>query len=209
MSQSATGLREHRRRETLRSLSECARRLTADRGFAGFTIEELCEEAGVSRRTFFNYFAAKEDAVLGFPALRDDDALDAAFVAGGTPTAGAPSADLVDALLELFIARWARMALTASEAERVFAIIEQEPRLHSRILQLVREGEDRTIALVERREGLAAGDIRAHTLVHVVGTLNRVVAEEFLRDHGDAPPSIDEFADRLRTRAAVVRELFG
>ncbi len=42
-------------------------------GLNGFTIEQLCEDVGVSRRTFFNYFPSKEDAIIGhfldqFPA---------------------------------------------------------------------------------------------------------------------------------------------
>ncbi|WOF23538.1 TetR family transcriptional regulator [Microbacterium betulae] len=209
MAESALNLRERRRQKTLRRLTDVARRLTGDRGFTGFTVEELCEEAGVSRRTFFNYFAAKEDAVLGFPVRRDDDAIDAAFVTGGADRPpGGVSTTLLDDMLAFFIARWGRLSLTASEAKRVFAIIDQEPRLHTRILQLLREGEQTTIALVERREDLAPGDIRASTLVHVVGTLNRIVAEEYLATHGDAPPSLDDFADRLRERAAIVRALF-
>ena len=60
-----------------------ARVLTAEEGLNGFTIEQLCEDVGVSRRTFFNYFPSKEDAIIGhlldeFPA----DAI-AEFLAGG------------------------------------------------------------------------------------------------------------------------------
>ncbi|MGN0042882.1 TetR/AcrR family transcriptional regulator [Rhodococcus sp. (in: high G+C Gram-positive bacteria)] len=70
---------------TRAALVEHARTLTARRGLAGFTVEELCEHVGVSRRTFFNYFASKEDAVLGNPpaALTPEDRDE--FVAGGRP----------------------------------------------------------------------------------------------------------------------------
>jgi AcrR family transcriptional regulator len=33
-------------------------------GLAGATVDAIAEQAGVSRRTFFNYFPTKEDAVL-------------------------------------------------------------------------------------------------------------------------------------------------
>lgn len=74
MSESASpiGLREQRKEETRRSLTSLARRLTAERGLNGFTLEELCAEVGVSRRTFFNYFPAKEAAIVG----HTDDFLD-------------------------------------------------------------------------------------------------------------------------------------
>ena len=209
VSQSASGLREQRKQETLRRLAETARELAAARGLNGFTIEELCEEAGVSRRTFFNYFAAKEDAVLGFSLLHGDDEADEAFVAGGVDRrAGQLSPTVVDDLVDLFVGRWERMALTPSQAERVLRIVEQEPRLHTRIFQVMREAEQTTIALVERREDLAAGDVRAHTLVHVIGTLNRLVAEEYLAAHGDARSSMERFRIELRERAQIVRDLF-
>lgn len=208
MTESAPNLREQRKQETLRRLAETARELTAARGLNGFTIEELCEAAGVSRRTFFNYFAAKEDAVLGFTLLHDDGERDEDFLARGTATDGGLSATLVDDLVALFVERWQRMALTASEAERVFRIVEQEPRLHNRIFQVMREAEQAMISLVERREGLPPGDVRAQTLVHVVGTLNRLVAEESLGAHGDDLPSIDRFRGQMRERAQIVRDLF-
>ena len=66
MSESATTTRvERRMRKTASSLTSVSRRLTAERGLAGFTIEEVCDAVDVSRRTFFNYFASKEDAVIG------------------------------------------------------------------------------------------------------------------------------------------------
>ena len=43
----------------------CAQKLTEEHGLDGFTMEELAESAGVSRRTLFNYFPSKIDAVLG------------------------------------------------------------------------------------------------------------------------------------------------
>ena len=38
-----------------------------EHGLDGFTMEQLAERVGVSRRTLFYYFPAKDDAVLGGP----------------------------------------------------------------------------------------------------------------------------------------------
>ncbi len=39
--------------------------LVREGGLSAATVEAITDRAGVSRRTFFNYFASKEDAVLG------------------------------------------------------------------------------------------------------------------------------------------------
>src|SRR5262245_5447533 len=44
-------------------------RLFAERGFGGTTIDEIAEEAGVSRATVFAYFPTKEEIVFGDAAV--------------------------------------------------------------------------------------------------------------------------------------------
>jgi AcrR family transcriptional regulator len=75
MSAPSPDLRTRRRLATEQDLHEAALGLMADRGFAATTVDEIVAAAGVSQRTFFRYFATKEDVVLlGYRAL--DDALD-------------------------------------------------------------------------------------------------------------------------------------
>ena len=69
------GLRERKRRETRLRIEDCATELILDRGFHDVTLEEICEKAGISRRTFFNYFNSKDEvaAGTGVPPLSRDD----------------------------------------------------------------------------------------------------------------------------------------
>ncbi|MEU1301529.1 TetR/AcrR family transcriptional regulator [Streptomyces shenzhenensis] len=61
-------LRERQRRETLKLLHDAAIDLVREGGPAAATIDAITARVGVSRRTFFNYYTSKEDAVLGTTA---------------------------------------------------------------------------------------------------------------------------------------------
>lgn len=56
-------LRERKKRETRDALSLAAIRLIAERGWSGATEEDIAAAAGVSVRTFRNYFSGKAAAV--------------------------------------------------------------------------------------------------------------------------------------------------
>lgn len=97
MSDEGVGLREQKRRATRRALQVALLEGALERGFDAVTIEEVCRAAQVSPRTFFNYFATKEEAVAGAPGPFEVDAQQMAeYVAG--------SSDVVTDLVRLIAA---------------------------------------------------------------------------------------------------------
>jgi AcrR family transcriptional regulator len=57
------GLRERKKQETRIALSWAAVRLTVERGYDNVRVEDVAAEAGVSLRTFRNYFSSKAEAI--------------------------------------------------------------------------------------------------------------------------------------------------
>jgi AcrR family transcriptional regulator len=68
-----SGLRERKKQETRQAIHVAAMQLFAERGFEATTIADIADAAGISPRTFFAYFPAKEEAVFQkFDVAYDD-----------------------------------------------------------------------------------------------------------------------------------------
>ncbi|MFJ4252667.1 TetR/AcrR family transcriptional regulator [Microbacterium sp. NPDC090003] len=194
MENNAPSLRDVRKRETIRVLTDVARRLTIERGFAGFTVDEVCAEAGVSRRTFFNYFESKDNAVFGYTEVDPRlVALDDEFVA--------KNGDLLDDFVDVVIRRW-EMLDPLSDAPALLQVIEHEPRLLKGAFERLAENERRDVALIVRREG-ADQTMRAEVVVHTVGACIRMAVGQIL-DHQSPVP----FGELVAERLDIARDVF-
>lgn len=145
-------LRERKKRQTREALVAAALEAFSHQGFDRTTVDDLATRAGVSQRTFFRYFAAKEDVVFDrYEAVFDrwEEAFDA--VPAGTTLGRA--------------LRTATVAASAAAREQpevygqLLALVASEPVLSRRARDFDVDAQHRAAALIARRTGAANGDI--------------------------------------------------
>jgi AcrR family transcriptional regulator len=61
------GLRERKKRQTRQLITDTATEMFLERGFDAVRVAEIAEACGVSEKTVFNYFPAKESLILDYP----------------------------------------------------------------------------------------------------------------------------------------------
>ncbi|MFT4234382.1 MAG: TetR/AcrR family transcriptional regulator [Microbacterium sp.] len=76
------GLRERKRQQTMAAIERAAIEAAYELGFDGASVDIICERAGVSPRTFFNYVGTKDQAIVGLNAAAFDADAMAAFESG-------------------------------------------------------------------------------------------------------------------------------
>ena len=64
-SQPQLGLRKRKKRATENAIEVSAVSLALEHGIEHVTVEMICEQADISRSTFFNYFAGRDYAIVG------------------------------------------------------------------------------------------------------------------------------------------------
>ncbi len=135
---SGTTLRERNKRERRRRLEDVALDLFERDGFERTTIEQIAAAAGLAPRTFFSYFASKDDLLLADYGERLGRIVDEL---GRRPT-DEPG---WEALRASFAAVATDYEAQAERISRRFELIVANPSVFARSLQL-QAGWERTIA---------------------------------------------------------------
>lgn len=94
------GLRERKRKQTRQELISAAMRLFGEKGYEQTTVAEIASAAGVSTKTFFNYFESKDEVLFPHLSRRIDAAV--ALIEQGAP--GDRMADLLASAMRHMLA---------------------------------------------------------------------------------------------------------
>ncbi|TMQ94728.1 TetR family transcriptional regulator [Actinomadura soli] len=162
------GLRERKKETTRRALHDAAMRLAAEHGLDGVTVEAIADAAGVSRRTFSNYFGGKEEALL-YGAERRMRALLDAFA---SRPRGEPSWTALRAALDEQADDETTTCATLGAAQARLA--REHPSVLARLLAHYAEFERDLADLIAVREGLPPGGVRPRVLAGAFMTALRI-----------------------------------
>lgn len=150
---SGPGLRERKKQRTRNALLRAALELFTTKGYEETTVDEIAEAVDVSQRTFFRYFANKQEAVFAVQEM-----VEARFVEvlRERPAHEAP----LVALREAVLGAWEAMGQSIEEGVPVelhmstYQMIESTPSLLAVHMRRSIETEDEVARVIAEREGL-------------------------------------------------------
>ncbi|MFS3127609.1 TetR/AcrR family transcriptional regulator [Nocardioides sp. Bht2] len=190
MSESANSTLTRRERSALQ-IATCAQQLAAERGFEGFTMEDLAQAAKVSRRTLFNYFDSKLDAVLG-PEPELTEEFTGEFRAGG------PTGHLLTDLGHLAHRHFERMPQEKSQITTMRQVI-RNPRVMAACHERFETLAATVLEMIREREAGHYDEVRAKVALGLLIVLCQVALESFLESTDDR--GFTDYYDEAAARA--------
>jgi AcrR family transcriptional regulator len=173
------GLRERKKQRTHDALLRAALELFTTQGYEATTVDEIAEAVDVSQRTFFRYFANKEEAALAVEGMTVAHFVE---VLRERPPHEAPMEALRQAVLE----GWDGLNDTVESAVpvelylRMYRVIESTPVLLAAHLRRSMEVEETLARVIAEREGLDVDtDPRPRLAVAVFSGVMRVTERQW------------------------------
>ncbi len=188
-----TPLRERRRSATRQEIHHAAVALVLERGLAGVTVEEIAEAAGVSPRTFFNYFPTKRDALVTGPPAMPEPLL-AQFISG--------QGRILDGLRELLVAYVQLVGQERHHLQRVHEVVSANPELAPLMQQRFREFETVIAEAIAHRLGQSPPTFEASVMAAVATAVLRAAVWDWWNSGDDT-----SLGDRLTEAFAALDRL--
>ncbi|MGW5055282.1 TetR/AcrR family transcriptional regulator [Actinokineospora sp. NPDC004072] len=179
-------LRDRKKRQTRSALMRAALELVHERGVDHVTVEDIARRADVAPRTFFNYFATKEDALVG-PDPESAERLRAGI--GDAPAHLSP----VEALRQALQAEITELASDHKLWTLQIAVFDRHPELLAKAFAGGAEAERQIVAAIAERTGQGRTDTYPLLLAAAGGAAFRVALTRWstLAD----PPPLAELLD--------------
>ena len=172
-STAAAGLRERKKERTRRLLADVALDLFETRGFDRTTVDDIAAAADVSPRTFFRYFAAKDEAVF-------DRAADVEDQFRALLASRPPDEPLLVSLREIGTALIGGELVEEDRVRRVLALVRTQPALRSRYDGLMAMIEADLTEWAADRLGVPPFDLRPRLIAAAVLAARRVAMDIWL-----------------------------
>jgi AcrR family transcriptional regulator len=180
------GLRERKKTETRAALSAAALRLALAKGVDNVRVDEIADAAGVSPRTYNNYFASREQAIVaGITASR-------ALKVAAALRSRSSDEPLVDSIIAAFAEQYRE---PPSEA---LALITSTPSLREAYLDSVTSMEPPIASVIAER--LGKDPLGADVLAAAVSSAARIAVQQWvdLRPSGLVVVPATSVEDHLR-----------
>jgi AcrR family transcriptional regulator len=164
-------LREKKKQATREALRDAALRLALERGPDNVRVDDIAAAAGVSPRTYNNYFASREQAIVA-AVTAEREARVAAAVAARPGTVR-----LADAVIESIVEQYTD---SAHYHRGALLLITTRPALRDAFLATAAEIEDPLTAVIAERIG-DTGRLTAQVLAASVAAAVRVALRQWVR----------------------------
>jgi AcrR family transcriptional regulator len=187
-------LRLRKRQQTRERLTRVAMALFLERGFEATTLDDIAAAADISRRSFFHYFASKEDVVFAW-----HEESTAALIAA---VAARPANESMLAVAENAISAMAGQ-LEPSEAIAMARLKRDNPALQARD-QVKYEKVERALAeALGKRAGHETEKLQARLVAMITTGAMRIGAEFWAADGGCEKPEV-----LVKRTFAAIRAIF-
>ncbi len=184
------GLRARKRQQTRERLTRVAMALFLERGFGATTLDDIAAAAEISRRSFFHYFASKEDVVFAW-----HEEITAALVAA---IVARPAGESMLIAAENAILAMVRQ-IEPGEAIAMARLKRDNPALQARD-QVKYEQLERALAeALGKRAGRKADELRARLVAMIAAGAMRIGGELWATEGAREKPE----ALVMRTFAAI------
>ncbi|GIJ50637.1 TetR family transcriptional regulator [Virgisporangium aliadipatigenens] len=158
-------------------LAAVAMRLFAEQGFDATTVEQIAAAAGLTKRSFFRYFPAKEDAVFG-----DVDILGEQVI---VEIREEPGDDPWHCLHQV-LRRWQQQIHDSEQAQTRLRLIEVTPSLRARLHEKRAEWRQSVSDALRARSDPPLDAFTADLLTNAAAAALDTVTQEWARTGGTA-----------------------